>query len=100
MTKGNNNLSTFLTLGTDNFLSGMFLSVIFVHIVVRIAEKSVRYQLPLHRYRHTNLCKAISPSLSDLVTFVDNNKMTQYSIILYISGHTKLVNHIMSEIDA
>jgi len=60
----------------------------------------MRYQLPLLSCRHTKLCKAISPLLSDLITFFDSNKMTQYSIILYFGEHTKLVNHIISEIDA
>ena len=46
--------------------------------------------------------KFFSPLLSDQFTFVDNNKVIQFSIIiiLYFSGHTKLMNHIISGIDA
>ena len=51
-----------------------------------------------HSYRQTMLCnwKKKGPLLSDQVTFVYNNKIIQNSVILYFSGHTKLVNHILS----
>ena len=46
------------------------------------------------------LKKKMGTLLSGLVTFVHNNKIIQNSVILYFSGHIKLVNHIINGIDA